>query len=106
MQSAQNELYVAMGLGNFRVRVDRGIDRAENSCRRGVREVPRRQCFWDSCELTRLSHTRVVEIAQRFGRQGGEDDQGIFKGDMVREDESASAQMISKMGRQSVRYAG
>jgi len=37
---------------------------------------------------------------------GGEDDEGISRVDMVREDESAGGQMISKMGRQSVRYAG
>ena len=34
---------------------------------------------------------------------GGEDDQGISQSDMVREDEAAGGQMISKMGRQSVR---
>jgi hypothetical protein len=36
----------------------------------------------------------------------GEDDEGISQGDMVREDDAAGGQMISKMGRQSGRYAG
>jgi len=37
---------------------------------------------------------------------GGEDDQGISGVIWCGEDESAGGQMISKMGRQSVRYAG
>ena len=53
----------------------------------------------------RLSHTRVVQIAYCFGQPGVRTTKA-YQGDIVREDESAGDQMISKMGRQTVRYAG
>ena len=51
--------------------------------------------------VARLSHTRVVQIAERFGRQGV-----AYPGNMVREDECAGGQMIGKIGRQSVKIRG
>jgi hypothetical protein len=72
------------------MRVDRGIDREENSCRRGVREVPRRQSFLGKgtyqravssiSEIIPEKQPKRISTTTGLGHCGGGCTNGLTKG--------------------------